>query len=134
MSGGTDDNFMRYFAADSVAYGTTTILSRATLVVALLVLPFLLTPRDYGALSMIVTIAALAAIAVPLEISQALARHYAPAPPVERKVYASTAWTFLLLMLLGFLIVGQLLAEPLCVLILGDPAVWCFASPCCSWR
>ena len=121
MSAGSADNFMRSFAADSVAYGTTTILSRATMVVALLVLPFLLTPRDYGALSMIVTIAALAAIAVPLEISQALARYYAPASPAGKKVYASTAWTFLLFMLLGFLILGQALAEPLCVLILGDP-------------
>ena len=121
MSTGSADSFTRRFAADSVAYGTATIISRATLVVALLVLPFLLTPRDYGALSMIVTVAALAAIVVPLEISQAIARYYAPAPPAQQKAYASTAWTFLLLMLLGFLILGQVLADPLCILILGDP-------------
>jgi O-antigen/teichoic acid export membrane protein len=122
MSTGPADDLMRHFAGDSVAYGTTTILSRATLVVALLVLPFLLTPRDYGALSMIVTVAALVAIAAPLEISQALARYYASAPPVEKKAYASTAWTFLLLVLAGFLVVGQALAQPLCLLIMGDLA------------
>jgi O-antigen/teichoic acid export membrane protein len=112
---------IRQFVNDSFAYGIATLLSRATLVVALLVLPFLLTPRDYGALSMIVTVAALVAIAAPLEVSQALARYYAPAPPAEKKAYASTAWTFLLLMLAGFLVLGQTLAQPLCILILGDP-------------
>ena len=64
----------------SAAYGMATILSRATLLISLLVLPYLLTPRDYGALSMLVTVTALIVIIVPLEISQGLARHYAPAP------------------------------------------------------
>jgi len=113
---------MRQFASDSLAYGTTTLLSRATLLVALLVLPFLLTPRDYGALSMIVTVAALAAILLPLEVGQGLARFYPPAAPREKKAWASSAWTFLLLMLAGFLLIGQLLARPLCLLVLGDAA------------
>ena len=106
----------------SVAYGTATILSRATLLVALLVLPFILTPADYGALAMIVTIAALVAIIVPLEVSQGLARHYAPARPADKEAYASSAWSFLLLMLAGFLILAQVFAAPLNRLILGDPA------------
>lgn len=104
----------------SATYGIATILSRATLVVSLLVLPLILTPRDYGALSMIVTVAALVAILVPLEVSQGLARFYAPAPEKEKKGYASSAWTFLLGMLLAFLVLAQLLAEPLCLLIFGD--------------
>ena len=112
---------IRQFVNDSFAYGMATLLSRATMVVALLVLPFLLTPRDYGALSMIVTVAALVAIVAPLEVSQGLARYYAPATPNDKKAFASTAWTFLLLMLVGFLMLGQALAEPLCNLILGDP-------------
>ena len=111
---------MRQFVSDSVAYGMTTILSRATLLVALLVLPFILAPSDYGALGMIVTITALVATVVPLEIAQGLSRHYAPAPAGEKKLWAGTAWTFLLLMLAGFLILALLLAEPLCRLILGN--------------
>ena len=113
---------MRRVVADSVAYGTTTIASRATLLVALLVLPFILTPRDYGALGMLDTIAALVATVNPLEVAQGLARHYAPAAPGEKKVWAGTAGTFLLLMLAGFLILGQAFAEPLCRLVLGDPS------------
>jgi O-antigen/teichoic acid export membrane protein len=106
----------------SAAYGMATILSRATLLVSLLVLPYLLTPRDYGALSMLVTVAALVIIVVPLEVSQGLARHYAPAPEREKMAYASSARAFLTLTLLAFLVLGQLLAKPLCVLILGDLA------------
>jgi O-antigen/teichoic acid export membrane protein len=114
------DGMMEKAVRQSAAYGTATLLSRATLVVALLVLPFILTPRDYGALSMIVTVAALVAILVPLEVSQGLARYYPTAPQGEKKAYASSAWTFLLLMLIGFMVVGQLLAPQLCVLVLGD--------------
>jgi O-antigen/teichoic acid export membrane protein len=69
------DGMMEKAVRQSAAYGIATLLSRATLVVALLVLPFILTPRDYGALSMIVTIAALVAILVPMEVSQGLARY-----------------------------------------------------------
>lgn len=106
----------------SMAYATATILSRGTQVVALLVLPFILTPREYGALSMIVTIAALVAVLAPLEIAQGVARFYAPAPEGQKKAISSSAWSFLLLMLAGFMLLGQLLAGPLCRLILGDLA------------
>jgi len=71
---------------------------------------------------MIVTIAALVAVVVPLEVSQGLARHYAPAKPAEKEAYASSAWSFLLLALAAFLILGQVFAGPLNRLILGDPA------------
>jgi O-antigen/teichoic acid export membrane protein len=111
---------IRRFVSDSLVYGTTTLLSRAALLVALLVLPFILAPRDYGALSMIVTVAAFVAILVPLEIGQGLARHYAPAPPAEKKRWAGSALAFLLIALVLFLLSAQALAEPLCRLILGD--------------
>lgn len=122
MSGESSGGMMDQAVRQSAAYGTATILSRGTLVVALLVLPFILTPREYGALSMIVTTTALVAILVPLEISQAVARFYAPAPAAEKKRIASAAWTFLLAMLALFLVLGQVLAAPLCRLILGDLA------------
>lgn len=111
---------MDRFAGDSVVYGAATVLSRACLLVALLVLPFILTPRDYGALGMIVTVTALVAILAPLEISQAVARFYAPAKEVEKRALAGTAWAFLLLMTAMLLLVGQVMAGPLCRLVLGD--------------
>ncbi|WP_129793622.1 lipopolysaccharide biosynthesis protein [Sphingosinicella sp. CPCC 101087] len=122
MNGKPSGGMMDQAVRQSAAYGTATILSRATLVVALLVLPFILTPRDYGALSMIVTVTALVVILIPLEIAQAVARFYAPASAAEKKRIASTAWTFLLMMLVLFLVAGQVLAAPLCRLILGDLA------------
>lgn len=120
MASNAGGGMMNQALRQSAAYGAATILSRATLLVSLLVLPYLLTPRDYGALSMLVTVAALVVILVPLEVSQGLARHYAPAPSGEKKAYASSARSFLMLTLLGFLVLGQLLAKPLCLLILGD--------------
>jgi O-antigen/teichoic acid export membrane protein len=111
---------MQRVIGDSLAYGTATILSRATLMVALLVLPFILSPREYGALSMIVTVAALVAILAPLEIAQGLARFYATAESSAKKAWAGTAWTFLVVMSAAFLTLGQLLAEPLATLIFGD--------------
>src|SRR5690606_10601551 len=95
---------------------------RATMLVALLVMPLILSPRDYGALSMIVTVTALVAILAPLEVSHGLGRYYDAADPDEKKAYTSTAWTFLLIMLAGLLTLGQMLAPPLCRLILGDDA------------
>ena len=120
MASKAGGGMMNQAVRQSAAYGAATILSRATLLVSLLVLPYLLTPRDYGALSMFVTVSALIVIIVPFEISQGLARHYAQAPAGEKKAYASSARSFLMLTLLVFLALGQLLAKPLCVLILGD--------------
>lgn len=111
---------IRRFVTDSLLYGTATIFSRATLLVALLVLPFILTPRDYGALSMLVAVAALVAIVAPLEIWQAVGRFYVPAPPEAKPAYLGTAWTVLLTGLFLFLLLSQLFAVPLCRLILGD--------------
>ena len=108
----------------SVAYGTATILSRATMVVALLVLPFLLTPRDYGALSMIVTVAALVAIVGAARSVAGSGPLLCPRPAGgEEGLCQHGAGPSLFMTLLGFLVLGQALAEPLCVLVLGDPSI-----------
>ncbi|MFC3712433.1 lipopolysaccharide biosynthesis protein [Sphingoaurantiacus capsulatus] len=65
---------MKGLARDTVIYGLAAALSRG---LALLVLPIytrVLAPSEYGALDTILVIATLAALVVPLEISQALAR------------------------------------------------------------
>ena len=108
--------------AHSVVYGGATILARATLVVMLLVLPFILTPREYGALSMISAIAALVGLVLPMEVSQGLARHYPQAPPAERPAYAGSAWWFTAGMMALFVVVAEAAARPLNMWILGDPA------------
>ena len=61
---------------DGVVYAAGTVLSRG---IALLLLPLVtrvLSPAEYGALDMIVTIGVLINLVVPLETSQALARFW----------------------------------------------------------
>ena len=106
----------------SLVYGSATILARGTLVVALLVLPFILAPAEYGALAMIATLTALTALVVPLEIAQGLARFYPGASKDEKPGYASTAWWFTLAMLVLFVVLAEAAAGPLNRLILGDDA------------
>lgn len=80
---------------DTVIYGLAAIFSRG---LSLLVLPIytrVLSPVDYGALDIILVIGNLAALVVPLEISQALARFYGEAEgAAERRQMASTALWF----------------------------------------
>ena len=104
----------------SLSYGAATIISRGTLLVALLVFPALLQPADYGALAMVLAIAALVNLIVPVEVTQGLARYYPESAPGDKKLYASAAWWFSLAMLGAFLTLGQLFADPLCRLILGS--------------
>jgi O-antigen/teichoic acid export membrane protein len=101
-------------------YGLTTILSRGALVVSLVILPLLLSPSDYGALSMIMTIAALVTMIVPLEVTQGLSRYHPTARQEERHLYSSAAFYFTLFMLLVFLGVGLLASDWLNLRILGD--------------
>lgn len=86
---------MRSLARDALIYGVAAIFSRG---LSLLVLPIytrVLSPGDYGALDITLVVGTLAAIVVPLEISQALARLYGEADDaVQRRQMASTALWF----------------------------------------
>ena len=95
---------------DSVVYGLATILSRGVLVITLLVLSKILPPADYGALSMIAAVGALAYMTVALEISQALARHYGEASETDKRIYAGTAWWFTVVMFVLFTVVTEIAA------------------------
>ena len=114
---------IRSLLSHSVTYGLTNIVARGSLLVSLLVLAGILGPTDYGALAMLTLVGNLAALVVPLQVSQGLARYYiGSADEEERNAYASSAWWFTLAGLLLFLVVCQAFAPWLTDRILGSSA------------
>jgi O-antigen/teichoic acid export membrane protein len=111
---------MKDVLGQSFAYGAATIASRGTLVVSLLILPYILSPTDYGVLAMITLTGVLVGHVVPLQVTQGLARYYSPAAEPDRTEYASTAWLFSLGSFAIFLILSQIAAPWICELLLGD--------------
>ena len=112
---------IRQLAGHTAGYTVASLASRGTVLVWLLVLPSFISTAEYGALGLILTAAALVQIAVPLEISQALARYYPPAAPADQRQYLRTAWTFTLAMLAIASIVAFAFARQGCELLLGSP-------------
>lgn len=106
-------------ARHSIIYAGAAIIARGSQVLMLLLLPALLLPADYGALQIIVTIAILANLVMPLEVTQGLARHYPAASDDEKKAYSSTAWWFTLAAVLVWCVSAFLAAEWLTVMVLG---------------
>lgn len=111
---------IRRLAGHSAIYTFANLASRGTMLVWLIVLPSFLSPADYGALGLIVTVAALVLVMVPLEISQALARYFPPAEPADQVEYVRTAWTFTLAMLTASTAAALVFAAPACELLLGS--------------
>lgn len=104
----------------SLRYTLAALMSRGALVVALIILPHFLSPRQYGALGMVTVVATLVSTCVPLEIGQGLARYFQDAGPERGRTYASTAWWFTLVALLGTALCALVFARPLTVLVLRD--------------
>lgn len=92
---------LRQLIGHSAVYTFANLVSRGTVLVWLIVLPRFLNAADYGAFGLIITIAAIVNVSLPLEVSQGLARYYSTAPFEEQPAWASTAWTFSLLVLCG---------------------------------
>lgn len=114
---------IRSLLSHSVTYGLTNIVARGSLLVSLLVLAGILGPTDYGALVMLALIGILAALVVPLQVSQGLARYYSGSKDeAERNAYASSAWWFTLAGQLLFLVTCQAFAPWLTDRILGSTA------------
>jgi O-antigen/teichoic acid export membrane protein len=90
------------------------------LVISLLVMPHLLTQAQYGALGMIVTIAAFVNIVVPLEVTQGMVRYYPGAEQQERSRLAGTAWFFTLAMLALVAVPALLFAAPISSFVFGS--------------
>ena len=113
---------MKTLFGHSFIYGAATLISRGSVLVLLLILPFLLTPAEYGVLGVIVAMSAFVNVIVPAEITQAMVRFYAAAPDGEKAVYVSTGWWFTATALLLFLAAAEAAAAPFCRWLLGDEA------------
>ncbi len=113
---------IRQLLGHTAAYTFANLASRGTVLVWLLVLPSFISSSEYGALGLILTAAALVNVAVPLEISQALARYYPPAAPADQREYLRTAWTFTLAMLAIASFAAFAFAPQACNLLLGSLA------------
>ncbi|WP_061239625.1 oligosaccharide flippase family protein [Ectopseudomonas composti] len=106
---------------DSLVYGLASLLSKGLAIFLLPLYTRVLSPSDYGAYDLLITLGALANLVVALEISQGLARHWADtAEPAERRRLASTSLWFSVLMYSLFLIFGLLAASQFNALLLGD--------------
>ena len=111
---------IRQLVGHSAAYTFANLASRGTIFVWLLVLPRFMSAADYGALGLIMTVVAIGAVVVPLEVSQGLARYYPTALENERRGWSKSAWTFTLLAV-GLTCVASLVFAPaLSRLLLGD--------------
>jgi O-antigen/teichoic acid export membrane protein len=111
---------LRQLLEQSAIYTVSNLLTRGTLVFALVLLPLFLSPAEYGALGMLLAIAALVNLTVPLEVTQGLARFHGASPPEERVALTATAWWFTLLTLGLAMLAAFAMAEPLCLFVLGD--------------
>jgi O-antigen/teichoic acid export membrane protein len=111
---------IRELLGHSAAYTLANLVSRGTILMWLIILPRFMRAADYGALGLIVTVAAIVNVLAPLEVSQALARFYPGAPEEERRRWAATAWTFTLAMLGAGAAAAMLVAPWLNRLLLGS--------------
>lgn len=109
---------MKELLGHSLIYTVSAVFTRGAQMALLLLLPLLLTPTDYGAFALIVTVGLLAQTVVPLEISQALARFYPAAEPRDKALYASTALWFTVMAVCLVAALALLLAGPLARLFL----------------
>lgn len=106
---------------DSLVYGLAAALSRGLAIFLLPLYTRVLSPGDYGAYDLLITLGALANMVVALEISQGLARYWADAGEQAARVrLASTSLWFSILMYALFLAIGLLAAKQLNAMVLGD--------------
>lgn len=105
----------------SVTYGAVTILSRIASIILLPVLTRLLSPAEYGALNLTLTLVSLANLVVTFEVAQAVTRYFSDRSRADRSLYASTAIRFSLLMYLILFIVVSALGEFISGKIVGGP-------------
>lgn len=106
---------------DTVVYGLSSLLSRGLAIFLLPIYTRVLSPSDFGAYDLLITLCALANLVVALEISQGFARQLVDAPDAGRRtVLASTTLFFTLVMYGLFLGIGLAAAEPFNRWLLGD--------------
>lgn len=115
---------MKGLGRDTLIYGAAAILSRGLALLTLPIYTRVLAPDDYGALETILVAGTLAAMLVPLEISQALARLFNEVEPgAARRRMASTALWFTVAMYAAALSGVLAIAAGAADLLLGSPAM-----------
>lgn len=115
---------LKLLLRDTAIYGVAALVSRG---LALLLLPIytrVLSPGEYGAFDIILMVGTLAALIVPLEVTQALARFFGDIKEkAERRQLASTALWFTIAAYALAFILAFLLAQPLTLWLFGDEAL-----------
>lgn len=108
---------------DSLIYGFASLLSKGLAIFLLPLYTRVLSPGDFGAYDLLISLGVLANLAVALEISQGLARHWADTEEQAARVrLASTSLWFTVLMYGLFLLSGLLAASQLNAWVLGNEA------------
>jgi len=80
----------------SFTYGAVTILSRVATVFLIPILTRILSPEEYGILNIVISLAALANLIIGLEIAQAVTLYFNDRSRINRNLYPSTAFIFLI--------------------------------------
>lgn len=106
---------------DSIVYGVASVLTKGLAIFLLPIYTRVLSPADYGAFELLITLGSLANLVVALEITQGLSRYWSEiSEPSKRTRLASTCLSFTIIMYMIFLIVGLLGAQQFSILLLGD--------------
>lgn len=95
----------------SFTYGAVTIFSRIAAVVLIPILTRLLSPGEYGVLSMVLTIVTLLNFVVTFEVPQAVTLYFSDRNRPGRDLYPATAIRFSLLMYIFLLVVVALFGK-----------------------
>lgn len=89
----------------SLTYGAVTMLARIASILLIPILTRILSPEEYGTLSLVLTLVILANVLVTLEVAQGVTVRFAVCNAADRNLYPSTAIRFMLIMYLIFFIV-----------------------------
>lgn len=115
---------LKLLLKDTVVYGLAGLVSRGLSLLLLPIYTRVLTPKEYGAFDIILVIGTLAALIIPLEVAQALARFLGDIKEKdERRRMASTALWFTAATYALALVIAVLFARPLTLWLLGDDAL-----------
>ncbi|HMI79761.1 MAG TPA: lipopolysaccharide biosynthesis protein [Ferruginibacter sp.] len=104
----------------SFTYGAVTIFSRIAAVILIPILTRLMTPDEYGALNMALTIVTLVTLVVTLEVAQAVTLYFTDRNRTDRDLYPGTAFRFYLAMYLLYLAIAFLFGPMIFKMITGE--------------
>lgn len=106
---------------DSFIYSLGSLLSKGLVIFLLPLYASVLSPRDYGAYDLLITLGVLINLTIALEVSQGIGRFWNEVPGVAgRRRLASTSLWFTVIVYLVFFVAGMLAAPKLNAWILGD--------------